>query len=113
MDTSRQIKKILKAEYGKPFEFLGPHEDKGKVLIRAFLPEAREAFVVREGMSGAKESSAGGIQPEEVLPMHKIHKEGFFEAGSVPQSPSLTGSGCRPLLVRRGNSMTLIHFSRC
>ena len=61
MDTSKHIRRILKAEHGKPFEFLGPHADKRKILVRAFLPEAKVAFIVREHMSGA--------QPEEVLSM--------------------------------------------
>ncbi len=71
MDTSKHIRRILKAEHGNPFEFLGPHADKRKILVRAFLPEAKVAFIVREHMSGAR--------PEEVLSMQKIHKEGFFE----------------------------------
>lgn len=79
MDNSRYIKKILKAEHGKPFEFLGPHTYEGKTLVRAFLPEAKVAFIVRERTSGARKSGTGGLQPEEVLRMQKIHKDGFFE----------------------------------
>jgi 1,4-alpha-glucan branching enzyme len=71
MDNSRHIRRILKAEHGNPFEFLGPHADKRKILVRVFLPEAKVAFIVTEHMNGA--------QSEEVLSMHKIHKKGFFE----------------------------------
>jgi 1,4-alpha-glucan branching enzyme len=69
MDTSKHIKLLLKADHGCPFEFLGPHLTESGVIIRVFIPYAREAWIVRTGEAGK----------EEAYPMSRIHKEGFFE----------------------------------
>ena len=66
-----QIKLIVNADHWDPFQVLGNHiiekEGRKAVSIRAFLPEAEKAWVIRE--SEAKSKS-----------MEKIHKHGFFEA---------------------------------
>jgi 1,4-alpha-glucan branching enzyme len=100
MDTAKQIKQILKADHGRPFEFLGLHADESGVFIRAFIPDAREAWVVKTGNkikeSGVRSQSTtigksedknekpgDGKQTageEKIYVMQKIHKEGFFEA---------------------------------
>jgi 1,4-alpha-glucan branching enzyme len=57
---------ILNARHHDPFEFLGIHpQDSGGTLIRAFLPEAKGARVIRGDSDTA---------------MKKIHPGGFFEA---------------------------------
>ncbi len=63
------IAAIAGAYHGDPFQVLGPHVvgegGKRRLEIRAFLPEAGEAFVV-----------AGGA----ARPMRRLHAAGFFEA---------------------------------
>ncbi|MBI3666645.1 MAG: 1,4-alpha-glucan branching enzyme, partial [Acidobacteria bacterium] len=57
---------IVGAYHGDPFRVLGPHLVEGRRLeIRAFLPEANEAYVV-----------AGEL----ARPMQRLHPDGFFEA---------------------------------
>ena len=69
-----EIAPIVQASHWNPFEVLGPHEVKlegGKtgVSVRAFLPEARAAWVV---------DLAKG-QPGTRVAMELIHPDGFFE----------------------------------
>jgi 1,4-alpha-glucan branching enzyme len=64
-----EIELILRAEHSDPFHVLGAHpvEVSGNpaIAIRAFLPEAAEAWVVR-GSS--------------LVPLARLHPDGFFEA---------------------------------
>jgi len=67
-----EIAQILRAEHGDPFHILGMHlvevQGKAAVAIRAFLPRAHDAWVVRGPGEG------------DVVPLRRIHAEGFFEA---------------------------------
>ena len=67
-----EIAQILRAEHGDPFHILGMHlvevQGKAAVAIRAFLPRAHDAWVVR----GPGEGGA--------VPLRRIHADGFFEA---------------------------------
>ena len=67
-----EIESILRAEHADPFHVLGMHqvevEGKPAVAIRAFLPRAEHAWVVR------------GPGEDGVRPLVRIHPEGFFEA---------------------------------
>jgi len=62
------IAAITGAYHGDPFRVLGPHlvgrADQRRLEIRAFLPEAAEAWVVAAGEH----------------PMRRVHPDGFFEA---------------------------------
>ena len=78
-DFNEQIKLILKANHWDPFQVLGNHviEKNGKqlVAIRAFLPEAEEAWIIRGSAVGRQKSDSA-----KKYAMQKIHKAGFFEA---------------------------------
>lgn len=71
-----EIELILRAEHSDPFHVLGAHpvEAGGKpaIAIRAFLPEATAAWVVRD--------SSGGSDTARVYPLERLHRAGFFEA---------------------------------
>jgi 1,4-alpha-glucan branching enzyme len=62
MDAA-QIAEIAEGRHGDPFAFLGPHDG----TVRAWLPQAREAFLV-----------AGG----QTIPMQRCGGQGFFFARS-------------------------------
>ena len=68
------IDHIVHANYWDPFSILGSHEvtAKGKPTraIRAFLPDAKKAWVV----------SLGRGEPGTRVPMTRVRDEGFFEA---------------------------------
>lgn len=70
MTTKDAIEKIINSAHSDPFEVLGAHVVKagGKeaVVIRAFLPEAREVSVVETAT-------------RREYPMKQVHREGFFE----------------------------------
>ncbi len=71
MELSKHISAFVKAKHGNPLEFLGPHIIDGSLSIRAFMPEARDAWVVtRDEASGKRVKT----------PMRKQHKDGFFES---------------------------------
>ncbi len=69
-----EIKQIVHGDHSDPFHILGAHPVKagGKpaVAIRAFLPEAENAWVMRDAPQGHEPSS---------LPFTRIHPDGFFE----------------------------------
>src|SRR4051794_39232532 len=68
------IDHLVHANFWDPFSILGPHEVErdGKVAhaIRAFLPEAGNAWVVM----------AGKGQADARVPLRRIHPDGLFEA---------------------------------
>ena len=65
-----QIRKIVFAYHHDPFQVLGAHQvevdGRAMVAVRAFLPEAREAFVVDDA--------------DQTYELARIHDHGFFEA---------------------------------
>ena len=70
------IAAIVGAYHGAPFDVLGIHpitrEGRPALAIRAFLPQAKEAVVLRPG--------------GEALPMARVHPQGFFEAVALGES---------------------------
>lgn len=69
MNANSLIKSFLSSGEVNPFDIFGLHVLDNAVCIRAFLPEAKEAKVVRNP----------GTAEESVLPLRKRHKEGIFE----------------------------------
>ncbi|MEW6116119.1 MAG: 1,4-alpha-glucan branching protein GlgB [Nitrospirota bacterium] len=72
MKIDRNIQLLIRGENSEPFAFLGPHQHDGTTWVRAFLPEARDAWVVLHA----------GTKEERAVPMRKVHEDGFFEAAS-------------------------------
>ncbi len=64
-----EIELILRAAHSDPFHVLGAHpvkvQGKSAIAVRAFLPDASQAWVVRDTA---------------LVPLERIHAEGFFEA---------------------------------
>ena len=73
---------IVHADHWNPFHVLGPHDLPSKgapaKVVRAFLPEARHAWVVdlTRGEPGVR------------TPMERIHPDGFYELVIANPSPS-------------------------
>jgi 1,4-alpha-glucan branching enzyme len=69
-DLKGQIKLIVNANHADPFQVLGNHvvaeEGAKAVAIRAFLPEAKEAWIIDS-------------KTRNLYRMERIHKDGFFE----------------------------------
>ncbi len=72
--SAEEIHLILRAEHSDPFHVLGMHElkrgQKPAVAVRAFLPEAAQAWVVR---------NAGREGAPQLVKLNRVHAEGFFE----------------------------------
>src|SRR4051812_49112627 len=74
---------LVHANFWDPFSILGSHEverdGKPAQVVRAFLPEAKQAWVVipRKG------------QAEVRLPLHRVHPDGLFET-ILPGPPGPT-----------------------
>jgi 1,4-alpha-glucan branching enzyme len=68
--SRQEVRAILSAEHGDPFRILGIHRvtfrGKPAVAVRAFLPEARQAWVMP-------------AEADEPFPMRRLHPRGFFE----------------------------------
>ncbi len=70
MKLNKEIQALLKGESGDPFSILGVHRSEGAFCIRAFLPEAKAAWVLQHK----------GPAKKRFIKMAKRHKEGLFEA---------------------------------
>ena len=68
--TEDQVRRVVFAYHHDPFQVLGAHQvevdGRAMVAVRAFLPEAREAFVVDDA--------------DQTYELTRIHDHGFFEA---------------------------------
>jgi len=64
------IEKIVGSSEDEPFEILGPHclPEENSIVINAFLPRAKKAWVERKGKKSSKKE------------MNRIHDHGFFQA---------------------------------
>lgn len=71
--TKEEISKIIYTDHFDPFAILGPHvvQRNGKqcITIRAFLPDAIEAWVLPKSLT----------EEEQKAPMRRLHDYGFFE----------------------------------
>jgi len=65
MDLNAGIKRIVDGTHADPFSILGMHETGGGVEVRAFLPEAEEAWVF-------------DVRTRKKAAMEKAHKKGFY-----------------------------------
>lgn len=68
----QQVSQLVSGNHPDPFHLLGPHEISAEsghraVSVRAFLPEAKQAWVKVRGLESAR-------------PMRRIHPAGFYEA---------------------------------
>ncbi|TLY39325.1 MAG: 1,4-alpha-glucan branching protein GlgB [Nitrospirae bacterium] len=76
MRPSEDIERLIRAEHWDPFCVLGPHtvtaNGKRATLVRAFLPEAVEAYLLP------------GDQGTRPVAMTSMHAEGLFEATVPP-----------------------------
>jgi len=71
-EVEKEVESLLAGELGDPFRLLGPHvvtrNGQTGIVVRAFLPQAKEALV----------EPAGGI--DVARHMEQAHAPGFFEA---------------------------------
>ena len=76
--SEEKIRQIVFAYHHDPFDILGAHavesDGQTKIAIRAFLPHAREVWVV-----DVREPAENGDAGEE-YPLTRVHEHGFFEA---------------------------------
>jgi 1,4-alpha-glucan branching enzyme len=76
---------ILEGRHSDPFQYLGPHTESGRTLVRAFLPEAQKV---------------DAIAPHgEATALTRIHEDGLF-AGFLPN-----GSNAYQLRARFGEKV--------
>ena len=61
--SPQELEAIVQGRHGDPFRLLGPHENGEHWEVRAFLPQASDAWVEHQG---------------EILAMDKVHAEGLF-----------------------------------
>jgi 1,4-alpha-glucan branching enzyme len=77
-ELTEHIARVVKAEHWDPFVLLGPHptvmNGRPATVVRALLPEAREAGVLVETGMRMEETDSGAV------PMDLIHSAGLFEA---------------------------------
>ncbi|MDX9714237.1 MAG: 1,4-alpha-glucan branching protein GlgB [Dissulfurispiraceae bacterium] len=75
MDRAKLMKQIVRAECSNPFDILGPHAEDRGVVVRAFLPEAKEAWLIHDDKSESKSS----VNTVTATSMRKTGDNGFFE----------------------------------
>src|SRR5208337_4315662 len=79
MKIDKEIKALLKGESGDPFSILGVHTSEGEDCVRAFLPEAKEAWIMFDK----------GPAKQRLVKMMNLHKAGLFQATSEQTSVPL------------------------
>ncbi|MFQ3573728.1 MAG: 1,4-alpha-glucan branching protein GlgB [Thermodesulfovibrionales bacterium] len=67
MFIKREVGFLCRGEHGNPHSVLGLHIIENKAVVRAFLPEAKQAWVIKENIDG-----------EQHYEMQKVYKVGFF-----------------------------------
>ncbi|HWR89883.1 MAG TPA: 1,4-alpha-glucan branching protein GlgB [Dissulfurispiraceae bacterium] len=72
MDLDMHIRLIINGDHGSAFDILGMHSGPDGIVVRAFLPDAKEAVVL--SVSGKTKWAALETA------MKQTHAEGFFEA---------------------------------
>ncbi|MFN3476775.1 MAG: GlgB N-terminal domain-containing protein, partial [Candidatus Methylomirabilales bacterium] len=83
--SKEEVRSIIQAEHSDPFQILGIHpiEIQGQkaIVVRAFLPEAKAAWVIDMSGVGCRVSDVGFNPASSIQhPMERVHPEGFFEA---------------------------------
>ncbi|MFA5353989.1 MAG: alpha-amylase family glycosyl hydrolase, partial [Thermodesulfovibrionales bacterium] len=69
MSIKREIGFLCRGEHGDPYRLLGLHKTGDGLSVRAFLPEAKEAWVIHESSQGERE-----------YPMKRVYRIGVFDA---------------------------------
>lgn len=69
MSIRDDIHYLCIGEHGNPHKILGKHEENNKILIRAFLPDDKKAWVIIEE----------GDDKDNIFEMEKVHQNGIFE----------------------------------
>jgi len=89
-----QIRKIVELRHDAPYAILGPHfsERERALTIRAFLPQAKRAYVLPDDGSGQRE-------------MQKLHPDGLFAA----RLPGITTLKYRLIAVDANGQTTTFH----
>ncbi len=90
--TSHRITRILNAEDGDPFSFLGMHQDGDGLLVRAFLPDSHRVFVL-----DARDEST-------VAELSRLRRAGLF----VGRIPGRTERFSYRLRCQTGNTETVL-----
>ncbi|MCX8070631.1 MAG: hypothetical protein N2738_09030, partial [Thermodesulfovibrionales bacterium] len=67
MFIKREIGYLCRGEHGEPHKVLGIHTIENKTVIRAFMPEADKAWIIKESPDGDK-----------WFEMEKVYRIGFF-----------------------------------
>ncbi|HIJ59130.1 MAG TPA: 1,4-alpha-glucan branching protein GlgB [Nitrospirae bacterium] len=67
MSIKREIGYLCRGEHGDPYRVLGQHIINNNIIIRAFMPEAKEAWIIKETHEG-----------DQLFQMQKVYKVGFF-----------------------------------
>ena len=69
-DLTAEAYAILEGRHSDPFQYLGPHSENGRTVVRAFLPDAQKV---------------DAIAPHgEAAALTRIHDAGLFAGLSIP-----------------------------
>jgi 1,4-alpha-glucan branching enzyme len=69
-----ELNAFLSGTHSDPFRILGPHRQKGDLVVRVFRPDAKKVEIVLDQPASAEATAA-----------EKIHREGFFQA-TIPNA---------------------------
>ena len=86
--TKDEIERLVRGEHHEPHRLLGAHTEDGKVVVRAFRPDATEvvALIRNDGK-------------DERVKLDQVHPTGLFEGtldGATPPSAGSPPSCTRP-----------------
>jgi 1,4-alpha-glucan branching enzyme len=85
--TRDEVERLVRGEHHEPHRLLGAHTEDGRVVIRAFRPNAT-AVVAIVGAEGSGEPRRGApVEPVRVK-LDQVHKAGLFEGTLDGQAPA-------------------------
>ncbi|MFL6188642.1 MAG: GlgB N-terminal domain-containing protein, partial [Actinomycetes bacterium] len=85
--TRDEVERLVRGEHHEPHRLLGAHTEDGRVVIRAFRPDATAVVAIVPEGSGEPQGGAPVGRVERVK-LEQVHKAGLFEGTLDGQAPA-------------------------
>src|SRR4029453_10008914 len=85
--TRDEVERLGRGEHHEPHRLLGAHTEDGRVVIRAFRPDATAVVAIVPAGSGEPQGGAP-VGRVERIKLEQVHKAGLFEGTLDGQAPA-------------------------
>jgi 1,4-alpha-glucan branching enzyme len=84
--TRDEVERLVRGEHHEPHRLLGAHTEDGRVVVRAFRPEATAVTALVPEGSGEPQGGASVGQVQRVK-LEQVHPAGLFEGTLEGEAP--------------------------